>query len=369
MSGLDRTLLRATKIDSPAKGLQTGNKSSSNRTFRIGIVGIGAIGIVHAGILNTIPGCKVAAICDSNPMLTRFGGKLLSGVKFHDSYLEMIDEDGLDAIYVTTPGHTHKRIVTEAIRASSSLSVFTEKPLAANLEDANSMAAEARAGNGTYSVGFQKRHLGSFRKAHGLIQARAIGEPQFFNALNHTADVFAAHKGWRFQPETGGVALDFSPHLIDLLLWYFGQPKEITSMRRSVYSTEVEDYFHSMFTYESGLLGNLDVSWSSRNYKPNEMQIEVHGSNGYLIVSQDKLVVHAEREIPNVVQEGTWSEYADALTPGVPFLFSLPEFVLEDISYIESAKNGTVPENTFENGVSVSRVIDAIRSVPLLPHR
>jgi len=334
--------------------------------IRAGIVGLGVMGITHSAIVNALPSSKVVALCDSNNILTRFGMRVLPGVRFYLDYEKMFAREKLDVVFVTTPGHTHLPIVSELIREDPAISVFVEKPLAASLTESYSLVALGKQLKGKSAVGFQKRYIGTFRKAKDLLEHKALGKLSFYTAINYTGDIFAAARGWKFSKSTGGVALDFSPHILDLILWYFGEPLSVTASRKSIYSTEVEDYFHAVFQHDGGVIGNLDVCWSMPNYKSNELRIDVHGLNGFLSVSQDRLVVQVNDEVPGVIPKGIYTYSAASLTPNPSFLLSLPEFALEDQDFINCILKDVQPENSFENAARVNKVIDLIRTAPLL---
>jgi len=58
----------------------------TNRTIRIGIVGLGKMGLLHASIMNTIPDVQTVAICESKALLRHFAKKAVKNIKVVDSY-------------------------------------------------------------------------------------------------------------------------------------------------------------------------------------------------------------------------------------------------------------------------------------------
>ncbi len=72
----------------------------------IGVIGMGKMGLLHASIVNTIPGVRLLALYDKSSILKRFAGKALNDIHVTDN----IDEFArlkYDAVYVTTPIPTH----------------------------------------------------------------------------------------------------------------------------------------------------------------------------------------------------------------------------------------------------------------------
>ena len=92
-------------------------------------------------------------------------------------------------------------------------------------------------------------------------------------------------------------------HLIDLLLWFFGDVSFLVEGNiKSYYSRDVEDFVHSYLLFESGVGGYLDTSWSMRNYRLPEIKVEVQGDNGMLIVTDDHVKFYLDKE-------SSWTTY------------------------------------------------------------
>ena len=92
---------------------------------RVGLIGLGKMGISHLAIIKAHPEVELAAICDS----TRYALDVLNkytGIKCHTDYREMIDEERLDCVFVATPSKAHAAMVKYALEHN--LHVFCEKP-------------------------------------------------------------------------------------------------------------------------------------------------------------------------------------------------------------------------------------------------
>lgn len=327
--------------------------------MNVGIVGLGQIGIQHAIILNSLEECKVKAICEKESFVAKLASNIIPDIAFYSDYSKMIKEEVLDAIFVATPTPTHQTIVSDIMRQDQTISIFVEKPLAGDSYQASKIVEAARQSKGKMTVGFQKRFSGTFRRAKELLMNQAIGEIVFFKGNFYTSGITREGRGWKYEKGTGGVARDFSPHLIDLLLWFFGDPVSSRSSAASLYSTEVEDYIHSIVTFESGLNGSLDVSWVMPEYSSQELLIEIYGRNGFLKVTDDKLVIHSDKSIDGL-REGLNTFYAMELTPRVPFLFAEPEYVLQDQCFMKCVSSGEELMQNFHTALKVNKFIDMI---------
>jgi predicted dehydrogenase len=335
-----------------------GNISRSERslTSNVGVIGLGKMGILHSGIINSLPDARVKAICERESFLVKAAKAFLPNtVAFYTDHLEMLDNEELDAVLVTSPIHTHVPLVLDIARTNKYLSIFVEKPLASTLTQAESACEAVRSLRGVHMVGFQKRFSRVFQRAREFIEKGLIGDFLFFRAYSFSSDVLRRGTSWRFQRGTGGVLLDLAPHLLDILLWFFGEPEGVESFSRRFYSEQVDDYVHAIMSYESGLRGTMDMCWSIKNFRLPEISIEVFGKRGILTVCDDFVRLASGEGIGK-----SQTLYRQSFDTSVPFLLADPEFTMEDVAFISSARNKTKSPCDFFEGAKVNAIIDQI---------
>jgi predicted dehydrogenase len=330
------------------------------RILNIGIVGFGKMGILHAGILNALPNSKVTAICETQKMLTRMARKILPTISFYGDVEEMVREERLDAIIIASPIHVHVPIIRAVLECGNGIGLFTEKPLASSGPEALEIAEAVAKRRVVNMVGFQKRFSPVFQYAKRLLESRAIGDVRLFRGYSYVSDIFRQGSGWRFKKGTGGALLELGPHLLDLVLWYFGEPESISAFERSLYSAEVEDYVHAIVGFHSGLVGALDMSWSVRNYRLTETLIEVQGTHGWLVVTDDYVRVQTDKSSKGVVKPGVQTHWKPALNASVDFLLADPEFTSEDKHFLDAVRAHGQAEPNFHAAAKVNRFIDLI---------
>jgi predicted dehydrogenase len=334
------------------------HSSVENEVVRVGIIGLGKMGILHAGVLNALDGSKVVAICEREGLLRRVGKKVLQQISFYDNPSGMVKDEDLDAVYITTPIQSHAPIVHELSGMGKKVSLFIEKPLAGSLSEAGQIVSGSKTLGTVNMIGFQKRFLPQFGRVKKLLDAHALGEILFFHGYSLVSGVFSKGGGWRFEKGQGGSLLDLGPHLIDLLLWYFGQPAKIRAWERSFYSDKVEDLSHLVFDFDSGLIGHADVSWSIGGYRIPETQIEIHGKNGSLVVNDDFLSLRIVEDVPGVINSGATIQRKPDLVQGVDFVLGDPEYCIEDKYFLDCVKHGTSPVPGLDAGLEVNKIIE-----------
>jgi len=342
----------------------TGAPSSIKlETPRIAIVGLGKMGLLHAGIHSALNGNPVSVASETDGFLSKMARKILPDARIYQDYKEMIEnEHDIQGIIVTTPIHTHTPIVSEILRSKRDLGIFVEKPLSTNHDDAKKIYEAAKGSGVTNMVGFQKRFAATFRRAKDAVAKDEIGTPQFFKSYSFMADIFRKGQGWRFQPESGGVTLEVGPHILDLIIWLFGEPMMVSGFRKKLYSDDVEDYVHAAMQFGSGLSGYTDISWSVRNYRLPEIFLEVHGTNGVLTVCDDYVKLQLDEDRGETLA-GTHMLRKPELQPSVPFLLGDPEFCVEDQAFLQALQKKGSVEPDFGDAAKVNSLMDKIRSL------
>jgi predicted dehydrogenase len=268
-------------------------------------------------------------------------------------------EDGLDAVYVTTPISSHLPIIHEIVSSGRKIGVFVEKPLAGNYADARKMVDLSNEVGLLTMVGFQKRFSPIFQEGKKMLEEGVLGELTSFSAYSYVSGVFSEGKGWRFKAGQGGALLDLGSHLVDLLLWYFGEPISVNGNTRSAYSSEVDDFANGRLGFESGLAGSFDVSWSVEGYRLPEIGIEILGKNGKLKVIDDYLKLELFSDTLHM-KAGFHHIKKPEFNTNVDFLIGDPEYCFEGKYFVDCLLAQRLPQPDFVAGAKVNKIIERI---------
>ena len=249
---------------------------------RIGIIGMGRMGLTHYSIINTHPAVEMTAIADTSSLMLNMISKYLPGVKMFSDYKELLNSGLVDAVIVCTPSSMHYDVCKMA--CDNGISVFCEKPFTTDPKSASSLAQMFEAKGLINQVGYVYRFDAVFKKVKELIDEQVIGKIVHANVqfLSATISKIQPEKGWRSKRENGGgCTYEMGSHVIDLMEFFFGKPvKVLGSVTNKVYSETVEDIVDAEMLYGSGITANIHVNWSDYTYRKPMLKLDIHGTNG-----------------------------------------------------------------------------------------
>ncbi|MEZ5345215.1 MAG: Gfo/Idh/MocA family oxidoreductase [Pyrinomonadaceae bacterium] len=222
---------------------------------RIGIIGTGYIGNVHARIYAGIEGAEIAALYDIVPEKAELTSRSVGG-KVCGSREELFEN--CDAVLVCTPNKTHIEIATDAVNHGKH--VFCEKPFAIGTEDARKLLESANSGNGVFQVGHNRRFAPVYAKLKELLA----------DDESHSAHI-KMNRGELKNPVwtgdvnvTGGFLYETTIHLFDMIRFQFGEIEELVAYG-SQHEYPEPDEFSIIFKFNSGFhctfASSSDASW------------------------------------------------------------------------------------------------------------
>jgi len=319
---------------------------------------MGKMGLLHAGILNSINDVKVTAVADTEKLIINFIEKNTTGIKVFNDYKKMLDNSNLDLVYITTPVNSHVLIASEC--AKRNLHFFIEKPLGRTANECESLCKIIKNFQIVNMVGYVLRYSDTFKKAKELLDEGVLGViTGIKGTIFHTQET-SKGLGWRFKKEIsgGGILIDLGIHLIDLLMWYFGKIIAVRGSIESFIIQDIEDNVTGLLTFDNNLKCTFEASWKEKNYRLQETSIEIKGTLGRMKVNQDFLKIDYADSTPNVQNNRIF--YRQDLYKGIEFDLAGPEFTYEDLDFINCVKNKKKSQLNIVNSSMVHSVIDAI---------
>jgi scyllo-inositol 2-dehydrogenase (NADP+) len=344
-------------------GICKENRPLGDEMIRVGLIGVGKMGISHYALLGANPRVEVASVCDSATYITSALRKHTGVLTFKDAE-KMMEAAKLDAVFVATPTSTHFDAARLALERG--LHVFVEKPLCLDPEQSRQLAELARERNLVNQVGYHNRFLGCFRETRRLVKAGALGEVYHVSGSAFGQVVIRPKSGstWRAKKEEGGGCLhDYASHVVDLMNFVMGTPERVLGAHlRSIFSRDVEDAVHATLLYPGGASGQLETNWSDDTHRKMSTTLVVYGTKGKVIADRQECRVYLRQGADFETYAAGWNtRYITDLQAPVAFYLRGEEYSAQVEAFVDAVERGTPgTENSFASACETDRTIDAI---------
>jgi myo-inositol 2-dehydrogenase / D-chiro-inositol 1-dehydrogenase len=182
---------------------------------RIGLIGVGRIGVFHAGTLRRLPGVDSLIITDADLGRAReVAGQ--SGAQTADSVAELLGM-GIDALVIAAATGAHPELIKRGVQAG--VPVFCEKPVASDLEGTLDVIKAASGSAVPVQIGFQRRFDEGFRAARAAVRSGSLG---WLHTIRSTT-FDAAPPSAGYIAGSGGIFRDCAVHDFDAIRWVSGR--------------------------------------------------------------------------------------------------------------------------------------------------
>jgi len=249
---------------------------------KIGVIGVGAIGMVHATALASSPMAELAGIAEVNDELREKTCRDLKTKGYRD-YRQLLGAAGLDAVSICTPDPHHFEPVMTCMDAG--LNIIVEKPLTIDLAEAEKIAARARSYEKKFMVAYIVRFDPRYALAKEAVDRGEIGEVVHMSALRNTSPLSPRYL-------KGRVSLTFfiGVHDLDQLMWMAGGPiervyAECRAMRVKQ-EVGVDDTILSLIKFKNGVIAQMNHTWACPEHREARLQsrLDIVGTKGQINV-------------------------------------------------------------------------------------
>lgn len=284
---------------------------------RIGIIGMGRMGITHFSIINTHPAVEIVSVSDTSDLILSMLKKYIPTLKTYKDYQELLNAKDIDGAIVCTPSFLHHPVCRMA--GENGISVFCEKPFTTDPALANELADLFEQKGLVNQVGYVNRYNQVFLTIKQYIEDGVIGNLRYVDAGFFSATVTKPQtaKGWRSKRENGGgVTYEMGAHIFDILNFILGKQEEVLgSGMTSVFSTSVEDICAANVKYGNNILATVHVNWSDATYRKPMMKIEFSGDKGKIYADFYGLKVYLFEENNKYNLKKGWTTIPRNLMP------------------------------------------------------
>lgn len=269
--------------------------------MRFGLVGYGSGGQhFHAPFMDAATGVELTGIVARAPKTIAKVRKQYPEITVYQSLSEMIASGTVDAVTVTTPPHTRRDLVLEAIKAG--LHVIADKPFAPDTKGGRELDAAAKA-KGVILGSYQNRRFDSdFLTLKKVLNSGQLGDIWRVYSRYDLDEPGTIEAG-----PTGGVLRDLGSHVVDQMLYLFGRPTEVLAHLDNVEMPEgrTDAGFDITLLHENGVSSYISASKLNR---VRERTFRVYGAHGsYLsssIDAQEVALRSGQRPLNNLASWG-----------------------------------------------------------------
>ena len=245
-------------------------------------------GADYAGEAQRHPEVDLVAGWDPDPERLRAAGERF-GLRTVDDLDTLLSDSSVDGVIVCTATADHREIITRCLTAGKH--VFVEKVLAAELTDAEAIAAAARASGLALTVSMRRSDDDYTAKIAELISDGAVG--QITSARVRDGHPFALPRPgqpdgmlpaqfWDRNQAQGGVLIDLC-HPVYLLAAFLGRPDRVSAVLGHVTGRELEDNATVVLSFPDGAVGIAETSSVSAI---TPFTIEIHGTEGSILYTE-----------------------------------------------------------------------------------
>ena len=258
-------------------------------------------------------------------------------------------------VVVATPNALLAEVAVEALEAGKD--VLIEKPMGRTLVEAEMMCGAAKAAGRTLKVGFNHRYHPAISQAYRRTQDGEIGAVINLRCRYGHGGRPGYEREWRGSRDQagGGELTDQGVHVIDLLQWWAGAPREAYAiLQTAVWPLgDLEDNALAVLRFAGGVVGSFHTSWTQWK---NLFSLEVFGDRGALVVEglgrsygTETLTHHVRQAQGGPPHTMMWEFPEDD-----------PSWALEWDDFLGGVLEGRLMWGTAEEGVAVMRTLDAL---------
>jgi predicted dehydrogenase len=251
-----------------------------------GIIGCGDVTEVKSGpAFNKVPNSSLIAVMRRDAAKAKDYAERHKVLKWYDEAEKLINDPEINAIYIATPPSSHEKYTIAAIKAGKP--VYVEKPMSTDAASAARMTKMAEKAGVKLVVAHYRRGQPLFNKIKQLINDKAIGDVRFarieISKKPLTLDEIAVPKtAWRVDTAIagGGLFHDLSPHQIDMMYYFFGEPEKVTGVATNQAGLyKADDIVSGNILFKNGVV--VTGTWSfSVNELLEKDYCEIIGSAG-----------------------------------------------------------------------------------------
>jgi predicted dehydrogenase len=236
----------------------------------VAVVGAGYWGPNLLRNFSSLPGCRLAAICDLDPAHLAAAAASYPDARATTRLDDLLSDPGIDAAVVATPAESHRPVAEAALRAGKH--VYVEKPLAASSADASAIVRAATETGRILMVGHLFLYSPAVLRMISLVRQGALGEVRYVRGVRTSMSGTA-----RLDTNVVWDAFVHDAYILPALLGR--APRRVLATGQGYLAPGLEDVAFVTADFGDGVLAHVYVSWYALG---RARRMEVIGSDAIL---------------------------------------------------------------------------------------
>ena len=270
------------------------------RKLKVGLIGLGGIANLHAGGWAIAENAELVAGSDVNTAVFERWRDTYGLSVTSDNPNDLFNDPEIDIIDICTPNNYHADLAIRAMEAGKH--VLCEKPLASTPDEIRQLIETRDRTGMTLMTAQHHRFSGVSKALKAEIDSGALGDIYHARSWMLRRAAVPTRPGFIIKEHSGGgPTVDIGVHILDLTLWFMGNPKavSVTGVARaelahqpgafSVWGTapippeyDVEDFATAFVRFDNGATLILEVSWMLHHPVETyeDMRMWLYGTRG-----------------------------------------------------------------------------------------
>jgi len=314
--------------------------------LKVGLLGAGRIGNVHAKAISSHPDSKLVAVSD---VIKEAAAKLAAEYGAEARSNEAIIGDAsIDAVLIATSTNTHSELIEAATKAGKA--VLCEKPVDLSLARAQACRKVAGATRRPVMIGFNRRFDPNFAALKAAADRGEIGKSELLSITSFDP----APPPLSYVKVSGGLFRDMMIHDFDMACWIMGStPEKATAIGTSIVDSEI------------GKAGDVDTAVVTLRYADGRIAViknsrrAVYGYDQRIELLGSAGLLSAGNVLENTVSKATTAGVVSAKPEHFFLERYMRSYSAEWAAFVEAVSKGRAVPVTLDDGVNALAIAEA----------
>ena len=317
----------------------------------VGVVGLGYWGPNVARNLDALGMAELRWCCDADPAARERWQRTLPAARFAADIAELLGDDELDAVCITTPVPSHAELAQRVLEAGKHC--FVEKPLAQDAAAAERLVTLAEERDLVLMAGHLLEYHPGVERLAAMVAEGELGDVRY---------VYSQRLNLGQLRSDENALWSLGAHDVSVVLALVGEaPVEVSARGDAFVREDVEDVVFAYLRFASGIAGHLHLSWLDPH---KERRITVVGSKRMAtfddMALERKVTVYDKGFDPDFASYGEYITRSGAAWS--PQIANDEPLRLECQHFVECVATGSRPRSDGRSGLRVVRVLEALQS-------